>query len=156
MGAGAHFEARVAVLRALTEMNQMLRPVIDVDQAGDYASDNPHEVTWWQHATLETHPYLAASAERIGIDTYPILASDDLYADVLKCVQIAQDHHLEVLVLDQTRPDIQLPVVRVIVPGLRFYWQRFAPGRLYQVPVDLGWLDAPLREDQLNPAFVIF
>jgi ribosomal protein S12 methylthiotransferase accessory factor len=55
------------------------------------------------------------------------------------------------LVLDQTRADIGLPVVKVIVPGLRHFWARYAPGRLYDVPVRLGWLDRPLREDELNP-----
>ena len=37
-------------------------------------------------------------------------------------------------------PEIGLPVVKVIVPGLRHFWARFAPGRLYDVPVKLGWL----------------
>ena len=58
---------------------------------------------------------------------------------------------LDFLVLDQTRPDIGVPVVRVIVPGLRHFYRRFAPGRLYDVPVKLGWRDRPLRESELNP-----
>jgi ribosomal protein S12 methylthiotransferase accessory factor len=44
-----------------------------------------------------------------------------------------------------------VPVCKVIVPGLRHFWARFAPGRLYDVPVRLGWLDAPTPEDGLNP-----
>jgi oxazoline/thiazoline synthase len=51
-------------------------------------------------------------------------------------------------VLDQTRPDIEAPVARVIVPGLR---HRFAPGRLYDVPVKLGLRRRPLQEAELNP-----
>ncbi len=58
---------------------------------------------------------------------------------------------LEVLVKDQTRPDIRLSVATVIVPGLRHFWHRFAPGRLFDVPVKLGWLDRPLTETDLNP-----
>ena len=57
---------------------------------------------------------------------------------------------MEVLVLDQTRPDFGLPVVKVIVPGLRHFWRRLGPGRLYDVPVALGRLDAPLGESALN------
>ena len=57
----------------------------------------------------------------------------------------------ELLVLDQTRPEIDLPVVKVIVPGLRHFWARFAPGRLYDVPVKLGWLARPRAEEELNP-----
>ena len=55
------------------------------------------------------------------------------------------------LVLDQTRPDIGVPVIRVIVPGLRHFYRRFAPGRLYDVPVKLGLRKTPLREQDLNP-----
>ncbi len=55
------------------------------------------------------------------------------------------------LVLDQTRPGIGLPVIKVIVPGLRHFWTRFAPGRLYDVPVKMGWLDKPRKDMDLNP-----
>jgi ribosomal protein S12 methylthiotransferase accessory factor len=58
---------------------------------------------------------------------------------------------MELLVLDQTRPDIGLPVVKVIVPGLRHFWARFAPGRLYDIPVELGWIPRRLSEAELNP-----
>ena len=58
---------------------------------------------------------------------------------------------MEMLVLDQTRQDIGLNVVKVIVPGLRHFWQRLGPGRLYDVPVQMGWLDKPLTEEELNP-----
>ncbi|XNR94871.1 YcaO-like family protein [Streptomyces sp. R-74717] len=55
------------------------------------------------------------------------------------------------LVLDQTRPDIALPVVKVMVPGLRSFWPQFAPGRLYDAPVSLGWVTAETPEAELNP-----
>jgi ribosomal protein S12 methylthiotransferase accessory factor len=58
---------------------------------------------------------------------------------------------MEMLVLDQTRADVGMPVVKVVVPGLRHFWARFAPGRLYDVPVTMGWLREPLREEDLNP-----
>jgi oxazoline/thiazoline synthase len=41
--------------------------------------------------------------------------------------------------------------VRVVVPGLRHPWKRLAPGRLYDVPVKLGWLDKPRAEPEMNP-----
>jgi hypothetical protein len=47
-------------------------------------------------------------------------------------------------VLDQTRPDIGLPVVKTIVPGMRHFWPRYAPGRLYD-PAAL------VPEDEFNP-----
>jgi oxazoline/thiazoline synthase len=78
-------------------------------------------------------------------------ASLDRREQVLACVKLAERFGLDFLVLDQTRPDIQVPVVRVIVPGLRHLHRRFAPGRLYDVPVNLGLRKRPLREGELNP-----
>jgi oxazoline/thiazoline synthase len=47
-------------------------------------------------------------------------------------------------------------VARVVVPGLRHFWRRLAPGRLYDVPVSLGWLDRPRAETELNPISIFF
>jgi ribosomal protein S12 methylthiotransferase accessory factor len=74
-----------------------------------------------------------------------------LTEEVRACQARVERAGLEMLVLDQTRPEIGLPVAKVIVPGLRHFWARFAPGRLYDVPVRLGWLDRPLAEEELNP-----
>jgi ribosomal protein S12 methylthiotransferase accessory factor len=63
---------------------------------------------------------------------------------------------LEVLAIDQSQPDVELAVARVVVPGLRHFWRRTAPGRLYDVPVQLGWLAEPLREEDLNPTSIFF
>lgn len=58
---------------------------------------------------------------------------------------------LRALVLNHTRPEIGIPVARVIVPGLRHFWARLAPGRLYEVPVSLGWQPRQLSETEMNP-----
>jgi YcaO-like protein with predicted kinase domain len=47
-------------------------------------------------------------------------------------------------------------VVRAIVPGLRPIWPRFAPGRLFDVPVRTGERPAPLAEAGLNPNPIIY
>jgi len=52
---------------------------------------------------------------------YPRYWKDDLRDDVLNCVEICAKHGLEMLVLDQTRPDIGMSVVKVMVPGLRTF-----------------------------------
>jgi ribosomal protein S12 methylthiotransferase accessory factor len=58
---------------------------------------------------------------------------------------------MELLVLDQTRPDTGIPVVRAVVPGLRHFWPRYGPGRLHDVPVALGRLAEPTPYERLNP-----
>ena len=54
--------------------------------------------------------------------------------------------------LDLSRPDVDLAVAKVVVPGLRHFWPRFGPGRLYDAPAAMGWLARPLTEAELNPA----
>jgi ribosomal protein S12 methylthiotransferase accessory factor len=157
-GFGAHLDPRIAVLRAVTELNQFL--VFHADESAgnrsgrDCDGDRDSEVRHWlETATLANQPYLAPdpqAAPRLASD-YPRLWSDDLRDDVLFCQALIERLGMELFVLDQTRPDIGLPVVKVIVPGLRHFWARFAPGRLYRIPVQLGWLPRPLAEDELNP-----
>ncbi len=84
------------------------------------------------------------------------MSSDDLLEDVTLCVDILSKLNLEVLVKNQTRPDLGLSVVKVIVPGLRHFWARYAPGRLYEVPVQMGWLNEPTAEEDLNPTPIFF
>ena len=62
-----------------------------------------------------------------------------------------EDAGLEVLLLDQTRPSVGLPVVRMVVPGLRSMRPRFAPGRLFDVPVLVGRRPTPSTPDGFNP-----
>jgi ribosomal protein S12 methylthiotransferase accessory factor len=50
-----------------------------------------------------------------------------------------------------TRSDVGAHVIRVIAPGLRHWWARFAPGRLYEIPPAIGWTSRQLSEAELNP-----
>jgi ribosomal protein S12 methylthiotransferase accessory factor len=102
-------------------------------------------------------PYLEPDPDRPPLDAEDLssLALPDLRAEIELCVERAGERGLEILVVDQTREEIGLPVVRVAVPGMRLFRARFAPGRLYDVPVALGWLPAPLREEDLNPVHIL-
>ncbi|RMF13503.1 MAG: hypothetical protein D6757_07915, partial [Alphaproteobacteria bacterium] len=152
---GAHFDPRIALTRALSEMGQFLPAVLHMpsDGSGEYAYPDPHSLEWWRNARLADHPYLSPASELPArkISDFQNLQSDDIAEEVRCCQQLVEERGMEILVLDQTRPDIGLPVVKVIVPGMRHFWARFAPGRLYDVPVALGWLDAQKREEDLNP-----
>lgn len=156
LGYGTHFDAGIAIQRALTELNQILPSVLlaNADGSTQYApSADPLAVAWWKTATVEQHSYLVPDqniAPKVSAN-YPQLWSDDLREDVINCKQIVEKNGMEMLVLDQTRPDIGLKVVKVIVPGMRHFWKRLGGGRLYDVPNKMGWLKEPLRENQLNP-----
>jgi ribosomal protein S12 methylthiotransferase accessory factor len=153
-GFGAHLDARVALLRAVTELNQMLSHLLGAP-AGASAGErltNRETADWLRTATVANQPYLAPlDGPHRTASCYQPSRTEDLRDDVLACQALVERHGMEMLVLDQTRPEIGLPVVKVIVPGLRHFWPRFAPGRLYDVPVRLGWLPEALAEEQLNP-----
>jgi ribosomal protein S12 methylthiotransferase accessory factor len=101
---------------------------------------------------LRDYPYLTPSnSPALKPDLDSKFAGHDAREQVTACVNLAKREGLDFLVLDQTRPDIEVPVARVIVPGLRHFYRRLAPGRLYDVPIKLGMRDRPLSESELNP-----
>src|SRR5262249_48528364 len=153
-GFGAPLGAGRALLGAVTEMNQLLGQVLyaSPDEPVGARITDKGTVEWLRTATLGNQPYLVpVDGPPRTAASYPPCRTDDLRDDILACQALVERHGLEMLVLDQTRPEIGLPVVKVIVPGMRHFWPRFAPGRLYDVPVRLGWLPAPLSEEQMNP-----
>ncbi len=145
-GCGAHFEAKLAIARALGEMNQFLPSV------------RAQRVPKFYTGAVEENGFLlpdSAALVREAAD-FPPPAGFDLKQGVEFRVERARRLGLETLVLEQTRPDPGLCVARVIVPGMRPLGARFAPGRLYVVPAKLGWLELPRTEGDLNPAHLIF
>lgn len=150
-GFGCHFDGRIALQRAFAEMNQMVVSFNSIE-----ANDDGHDAelgAWLRDATLENQAYLRPDADlpHKRLADYPVQHSGEFLADIEHCRSLIEAQGMEMLVLDQTRTDVGLPVVKVVVPGLRHFWARHAPGRLYDVPVKLGLLSRPLREDELNP-----
>ncbi|KVN37951.1 bacteriocin biosynthesis cyclodehydratase [Burkholderia stagnalis] len=143
IGFGCHLDARIAVQRALTEVNQLL----------DIAADAPHP--WDREKLSETgFLYPANDVRRTTGSTWPPIDADTLPAAIAHCVGKIAAAGMDVLVVDKTRPDIGLSVAQVIAPGLCHFWPRLGARRLYSVPVALGWLDAPCDESALNPALL--
>ncbi len=163
-GAGAHADPRLAALRAVCELNQCLtwlpRPGRSDGPPGPPGRptiDDPFALRWWETARIADCSWLvpAMDAPLRQCAQYPAIEAEDTRDDVEHCRALVEARGMEFLVLDQTRPDIDMPVARVIVPGMRHFWARYAPGRLYDVPVDMGRCKHPLAEADLNPAPVI-
>ncbi len=147
VAAGAHFDPRIATLRAMTELNQFLaieRLKGQPEAHGDDYGDDP--------LPLRKHPYLRPDgAAAFDPSPFEHFERRDRRDQIRACVTHMARKGFDFLVLDQTRPDIEVPVVRVIVPGLRHFYRRFGPGRLYDTPVTLGLRRRPTRERDLNP-----
>jgi ribosomal protein S12 methylthiotransferase accessory factor len=140
VGFGCHPDAMLGVQRALTELNQLFDP--------EASSRAP-----WGDAPMPDESFLFPddALPRRRRRDFAEIQRDDLRGDVEACVARASALGFETLVLDQTRPDIGLHAVKVVVPGLWHFWPRFGPGRLYDVPVRMGWLHRPRKEAELNP-----
>ena len=152
LGLGCHLEARLAISRALAELNQGV-----IDEFGDkdpasLEGFDIHHARWLREATIQNQLYLrpADGPRRVAAD-FTNEATRDVRDDLLISIEKLRAKGLEMIALDHTRPDIGFPVARVVVPGLRHFWARHAPGRLYDVPVSMGWLDRPKTESELNP-----
>ncbi len=153
MGFGAHVDPRVGILRSIAEMNQLMpaalreidrpdRPVEEIEDDGTSA-----------HLLVDETPYLTPDPNQPErtLGDFETLDDEDLGRIARQCQALVESAGTEMLVHDLTRPDVGLPVVKVVVPGMRHFWPRFAPGRLYDVPVQMGWLDRALTEQELNP-----
>ncbi len=139
-GFGCHLDAGIAIARALTEVNQVLAaPGQQRDLRGD-----------------ENGFLFPAPGEVRHRKDFPEYTSDDLLQDLEFLTELTAAKGLETLVLKQTRPGIGLDVARVIVPGLRPFYARFAPGRLYNVPLEIGWLRALSAETEMNRWPLVF
>jgi ribosomal protein S12 methylthiotransferase accessory factor len=160
VGFGAHLDPMVALMRALTEVNQFLPAVEQRDAQGNtvYWFHEAEAISWWQTAKVAEQDYLLPRSDipMRRLSTFNNLSSGDLKVDVELCVQIAAARGLDTLVLDQTQPDVGMAVAKVVMPGLRHFWKRFGPGRLYDAPVTLDWLQRPREESQLNPIGIFF
>lgn len=144
-GSGSHFDCRIALLRSLTELTQFMS--IGMMDGGSGEKPSLDGVT---PLRLDDYPFLIPSGKPIVPPAQSLRVHDNTSDQVNACIEIAVRAGYDFLVLDQTRPDVEVPVVRVLVPGLRHFYRRFAPGRLYDVPVKLGLLDRPRLESEMT------
>jgi len=149
VGLGTHLDVEVAAMRAVSEMNQMFAAL---DIMRQKSTVNPALADWLSTATVANQPYLApAPGPARRRSEFPRVGSSDVTEDIRAIQSAIEWKDMSLLVCDQTRPEVGLPVVKAVAPGLRHFRQRFAPGRLYDVPVSLGWRPAVCQEAELNP-----
>jgi ribosomal protein S12 methylthiotransferase accessory factor len=104
----------------------------------------PAYEAWLQSASLETDGHLAG-------DGVIALRDGSTGESVIEMARCLREHGLTAYALNLTRPEVGAAVQRVVVPGARHCWNRRAPGRLYDVPVAMGWRSRPMLETDLNP-----
>ncbi len=157
VGFGAHLDPKIGMMRAITEVNQFFASLYALEDGDLRKAFDPGAVEWWSTASVANKAYsVPLPGDLLRLSQLPDLSSHDLLDEVQTTIRQIESRGLEVLLLDQTRPDVGFPVIKALVPGMRHFWARLAPGRLYDVPVDLGWLASRRDESGLNQTPVFF
>ena len=147
--AAAHPSPAVAALKAALEVSQICFTAARFrDMDAEYG-------TWLFKTNAHNEPWLLPSRFVDAPAHIPARFKDapagNASEHVELCVAAMVAAGLHPVAVDQSRPDVLLKTVRAVVPGLRHIWARFAPGRLYDVPVRLNWLPEKTAEQDLNP-----
>ncbi|MDD9855051.1 MAG: YcaO-like family protein, partial [Gammaproteobacteria bacterium] len=106
----------------------------------------------WLTRTSTADPafqYLLPAGAKTWRD-YPRHRRLDLPAQRRACLALVEANNWELYLADFTRPSIGLPVLRVMIPQLRSMHRRLGPGRLYDIPVQLGKLNRARTEEEMN------
>ena len=100
-----------SVVRAVTEIAQL---------AGDFHRRTSYKPTLPKYETLEEAAYLMAEGPVVPLQSLPNLGHDNLAEEVRRCLAALERLNLEVLVVDVTHPELQIPAVYVLIPGTHF------------------------------------
>jgi len=158
-GFGCGLSAAEGVTRALAELNQFLPMVARFDgRRTRYGLMSADALTWFTGVRVCDEPWLAPDPARPATtaSTYPDHSAGSPGDRLRRCLAIAAEAGLEVITLEQSRPDIEVPVVRTVVPGLRHFWRRLGAGRLWTVPAALGRRPLAPEEKGVNPHDIFF
>ncbi|MDD1739553.1 MAG: YcaO-related McrA-glycine thioamidation protein [Methanothrix sp.] len=116
-GMGTHTSAKVAVLRALTEVAQSRLTQIHGAREDTTLADFRKRIGYERTKKLNSH-WFGGSEKRSFADV-PSFESDDFLLDIRHMLAKLEEAGLDrAVVVNLTRPEIGIPVVRVIVPGL--------------------------------------
>ena len=142
-----HSEAAAA---ALAEMCQL-----ECDMVRLMSNPAPSHPSWRAYRrfwSLDVHtvlPFLTGDPD--GIENKTTGASDtgSVMDDLAK-------RGIEILLARRQIPGTGYVVAKAIAPQLRHWTPGFGPGRLYDVPVKLGWLKHARSEMGMNPVPILF
>ena len=116
-GMGTHTSARIAVLRALTEVAQSRLTQIHGAREDTTLADFRKQIGYDRTKRINRHWFEAS--EKKSFSEIESFESDDFLLDIKYMLKKLAEAGLDqVVVVDLTREEIGVPVVRVIVPGL--------------------------------------
>ncbi|MCG7840878.1 MAG: YcaO-related McrA-glycine thioamidation protein [Methanomassiliicoccales archaeon] len=120
LGVGAHLSPRVAAIRALTEVAQSRCTQIHGAREDTTKADLNREVGYERMKRLNAM-YFTSSSE-VHMEDF----SEFDTKDILEDIEVVLDHLLDrgfekVIAVELTRPELGIPVVRMIIPGMEIF-----------------------------------
>jgi ribosomal protein S12 methylthiotransferase accessory factor len=109
--AGTTSNPEKSLCRALTEIAQL---------AGDFENRTSYRPTLPKYASLEEADFMMKSNGKVSIRDLPNLDDDNMRVEIERCTAALAKIGLQVLVVNVTHPELQVPVVYTIVPGAHF------------------------------------
>ena len=120
IGIGTHTNARIAVMRALTEVAQSRLTQIHGAREDTVTADIRKKMGY--DRVKRINGYWFKDNGTVSYEKLRSYDSDDFAKDIRFAIEALQKRGLDrVIVVDLTREEIGVPVVRVIVPGLEAY-----------------------------------
>lgn len=157
-GLGASLKPDIALSRAISEAKQSW-PSEKQQAPKHYASKNNTDLFSYNTATLFMHYQdnvtdLLADGTEVSYASLPDLSSGDISRDILEIQSrlIKQVPNSDLIVVNLTKEEFGIPVVRVITSGLQNPsqpLQNFPQNRLFEQPIKLGFRDKPLSFKEL-------
>jgi putative methanogenesis marker protein 1 len=121
LGVGTHLDPEVAVIRALTEVAQSRATQIHGTREDTTRAVFMRKAGYQRMKRINKH-WFGESQEIIGLSEIKNRAKRSFKKDIETSLKLLRKCDFnEVLYVDLSRPEIQIPVVRVIIPGMEVY-----------------------------------
>ena len=131
-----------ALIRALTEIAQL---------AGDFHTEANYVASGLpKPLSLDEVDYVVRPDKTIMIDEMVDVSDQNMYQELVNCIEALKRINMEVFVLDTMHPDLKVPTFYTIIPGAHFR-ERAASGdaALFAAKLAAGLLDPVFLEAKL-------
>jgi ribosomal protein S12 methylthiotransferase accessory factor len=128
-----------SLIRAVTEIAQL---------AGDFISHTRYRPTLPKYQRLEEAQYVMTSPEQIPITALPDLSNDNIRLEIESCVEALAKIGLEVVIVNVTHPQLNLPAIYSIIPGAHFRDRTRHTGVLFHLAKLISMMEDPEEATQ--------
>ncbi|RSN72800.1 MAG: YcaO-related McrA-glycine thioamidation protein [Thermoproteota archaeon] len=120
MGFGAHSDPEISAIRALLEVAQSRLVQIQGAREDTVRAEVMRRIGYERMKRINRHWFEAD--DEVELDKLPKFSSDFIDEDIRRTLGLLKSRGFQrVIVVNLTRPELGIPTVRVIVPGMEIY-----------------------------------